>query len=206
MVRRWAAVLPPIFLAATCIALGQQVYDDWRQLQEPVRVEVPQAASATLAAPPPAPDAPLPQPPGAFAAIVERPLFSPTRRPPAVAPAAPTPEPEEAPAPAPPPIGFTLAGVVISGGTRTALVQMQADGRLVQVPEGGDIDGWTAVTIDAQRAVFRRGDSQEELVLDYHKQVPPGEVPPPLPQRRPAPPPPAEPADNGQPLDGGAQQ
>jgi general secretion pathway protein N len=213
--RRWSAALPPLLLVVICVALGGRVYDEWLVLQEPVPIDAPPAAAAVAA--PAAADAPIvPPTPSSFAAILERPLFSPTRRPPAAAPAlAPTPE---AAAPAPPaqPIDFSLAGIVISDGSRVALVQMQADGRVVQVAEGGEVDGWKAVTIEPQRAVFRRGDDEQELALDYVKPVPPGQVPPPVPQRTPerlsqppaAPqpqPPPAEPAGGGA-LDSSTQQ
>ena len=218
--RRWSAALPPLLLGVLCVALGGRVYDEWLELQEPVPIDAPPAA--TTAPAPAATDAPIAPPTSSsFAAILERPLFSPTRRPPAAAPAA-APAPEAA-APAPPaqPIDFSLAGIVISDGSRVALVQMQGDGHVVQVAEGGEVDGWKAVRIEPERAVFRRGDDEQELALDYVKPVPPGQVPPPLPQRTPQPPAapqeqqqqqspqpqpvPGEPADGGA-LDGSTQQ
>ena len=184
---RFSAAVPPLLLAVLCAVLGGRVYDEWQLSQQPVRIDEPSPAAA---APAPAAEAPLVTPAaGAFAAIVERPLFSPTRRPPAAAPP-PAPAPEVVAAPTPlAPMDFSLAGVVISGGTRSALVQMQADGRQVRVAEGGAIDGWTLVTVEPQRAVFRRDDSVQALVLDYLKAVPPGQVPPPVPQRLPLQPP-----------------
>ncbi|HTO85830.1 MAG TPA: hypothetical protein VMQ73_26660 [Methylomirabilota bacterium] len=220
--RRWSAALPPLLLGVLCIALGARVYDEWLELQEPVAIDAPPAA-ATVAVPA-ATDAPIAPPtPASFAAILERPLFSPTRRPPAAAPApAPTPE-AAAPAPPAPPIDFSLTGIVISDGSRVALVQMQGDNHVVHVAEGGEVDGWKAVTIEPERAVFRRGDDEQVLALDYVKPVPPGQVPPPVPQRAPErlsqPPPaqqqqqlppqpqpvPGEPADGGA-IDGSTQQ
>lgn len=179
--RRSAALLP-LLLAAACIVLGARVYDEWQLSQEPLRIDAP--APVAGAAPAPQSQAPLTAPsPGAFAAIVERPLFSPTRRPPQ-APAA-APQAAAAPAPPPQPIGFSLAGIVIADGTRVALVQLQTDGSLVQVPEGGEVDGWKAVKIEAERAVFRRGGDEASLALDYLRPVPPGQVPPPVQQAPP---------------------
>jgi hypothetical protein len=218
--RRWSAALPPLLLAGLCAVLGGRVYDEWQALQDPVRIDAPPAAAASAAVPSTAAQPLTPPAPASFAALLERPLFSPTRRPPQAAPA-PPPEPAAQAPPEPPqqPIDFSLAGVVISGASRVALVQMLADGHVVQVAEGDEVDGWKAVTIDAQRAVFRRGDSEQELALDYVKPVPPGQVPPPVPQRsperlppappqqpQPAQPPTAEPTNGDASLDGSGQQ
>jgi hypothetical protein len=121
-----------------------------------------------------------------FRVIVERPLFSPMRRPPQPAP----PEPEVAvveeaavepaaqPAPPPPPpISFSLVGIVIIGDQRVALVQPLDGGKAVQLREGDEFSGWTAALIDSERAVFRSAYAEEELTLDFRFAAQPGSAP-----------------------------
>jgi hypothetical protein len=209
--RRPARLLWPLLLLAACGAAGVRLYDEWRG--PPLANEsAPSAATdGGAAAPSSAPEAALAlPPPEQFAVIVERPLFAQTRRPPPPAPPptaeqAPPVEPEpteepvaaETPPPEPPPaVDFTLVGIVTDGAERRALVQRQSDGTVVEVPEGGDVSGWFAVLIDPERAVFRNGGTEAELVLHFDAPVPSGLVPPP--RVRPAPPaPPAPPADTG---------
>jgi hypothetical protein len=64
------------------------------------------------------------------------------------------------------------------------------------VPEGGDVSGWFAVLVDPERAVFRQGGTEEELVLHFDAAVP-ADLIPPL-RARPTPPAVA-PASNGPP-------
>jgi general secretion pathway protein N len=202
MSRRRSAALLPLLLIAGCAALGWKIYDDWSAASAdaaaaPASADV---AGAVPDAPPAAADLALSlPPPERFAVIVERPLFSPTRRPAPPAaeqaqaeePALESPaEPETAPeGPPPPTVDFTLVGIVIAGSERYALVERHVDGRVVEVAEGGDVGGWFAVLIDPDRAVFRQGAVEEELVLKYESPVPPERIPPPR-----AVPPPPEPA------------
>ncbi len=208
--RRRGRLLWPLLLLAACGVAGVRLYDDWRR---PPAVNESGELSAALAdgaaTPAGAPEAALAlPPPEQFAVIVERPLFAQTRRPPppSTAEAAPPvegePEPVavEDPPPEPPPaVDFTLVGVVTDGTERHALVQRQSDGAVVEVPEGGDISGWFAVLIDPERAVFRQGAIEEELVLQFDAPVPADLIPPP---RVRAPPPDAQPA--APPTDDGA--
>ena len=76
-----------------------------------------------------------------FAAIIERPLFSPSRRPPAVASGVPSAEGR-----------YRLLGVVASGPRKTAFV---ADGsRRLDLAEGDAIDGWTVKKIGTDNVVL----------------------------------------------------
>jgi hypothetical protein len=214
MTRRRARLTWPLLLLAACGAVSARLYDEWRQA--PTGGEsAPAAATAGGAATPASASAAalaLP-PPEQFAVIVDRPLFAQTRRPPPPAPpptAEPPPAESEAPPPPvavetspsepPPAVDFTLVGIVTDGTERHALVQRQSDGTVVEVPEGGDISGWFAVLIDPERAVFRQGATEAELVLHFDAPVPAGLIPPPRPKA--APPAPA-PASNG-PVDQGA--
>jgi hypothetical protein len=202
--RRRATALLPLLLVGACAALGWKIYDDWSAASADAAAPTEAAAPAADAQPPPA-DADLAlalPPPERFAVIVERPLFSPTRRPappaaaiaeaPEALPEEPPPEPEAGEAEPPPAVDFTLVGVVIAGSERYALVERHEDGRVIQVPEGGDVAGWFAVLIDPDRAVFRNGAIEEELLLKYASPVPQDRIPP----RRVAPPEqPEQPAD-----------
>ncbi|HEV8680319.1 MAG TPA: hypothetical protein VGQ90_13160 [Stellaceae bacterium] len=205
---RRARLLWPLLLLAACGVAGARLYDDWRR--PPAGSESGELSAAAVggaATPAGAPEAALAlPPPEQFAVIVERPLFAQTRRPPPPAPPAaaepappaetePEPDVVETPPPEPPPaVDFTLVGVVTDGSERHALVRRQSDGAVVEVPEGGDISGWFAVLIDPERAVFRQGGTEEELVLQFDAPVPADQIPPP---RVRATPPAVPPADNG---------
>ena len=98
-----------------------------------------------------------------FAVIVERPLFSPSRRPPAVSAAA-------APIPAP---DFSLFGVVISAGEPFALVKPSTGGDPVRITEGESMSGWTVARIEADRILVRHDAAERELLLDFSAPAPP---------------------------------
>jgi hypothetical protein len=93
-------------------------------------------------------------PPAAFAAVSERPLFSPSRRPPAVA-AAPLASAVAA--------RYRLIGVIAIGGNRRALL---ADGlRRIEISEGGALDNWTVSRIEQDRVVFATPGGETALAL-----------------------------------------
>lgn len=94
---------------------------------------------------------------GRFDAMVERPLFSPTRRPPPPPPsplALPTALPIQAPPPPAP--NLTLSGVISGGGSGVALLRRPQDQAPVRVAPGGQIDGWTVAEIRPRAVVLRR--------------------------------------------------
>ena len=202
MSRRRSTALLPLLLTALCAGLGWKIYDDWRAASDAAAAPAETVAPVASEAAPAQADLALAlPPPERFAVIVERPLFSPTRRPAppqaevAQAPGQPAREPGAAAEAEPPPVvDFTLVGIVIAGQERYALVERHADGRVVQVPEGGDVGGWFAVLIDPERAVFRNGAVEEELVLKYATPVPQDRIPP-----RPAPRPQEQPEQAEQP-------
>jgi hypothetical protein len=117
-------------------------------------------------APPSAPAiADLP-PLAAFVAVFERPLFSPSRRPPAE---------EKAPV-----LGssvaarYRLLGLLTAGDARRALI---AEGsRRFEIAEGGALDGWTVVRIEQDRLVL--SSPSGEAVLRLHRAGPAGAGPP----------------------------
>lgn len=108
----------------------------------------------------------------ALSATRERPLFSPTRRPPPPPPPPrppppveedePGPEPE-LPAEADPPLSATLVGIVL-GGDRPLAV-LAAEGKTLRLREGESLEGWRLARIEALSAVLERDGEQVELQL-----------------------------------------
>ena len=99
-----------------------------------------------------------------FAAIAERPLFSPARRP--IPPAPPPQPPAVAVAPPPPPLtapGLLLA--VLIGPERRAAILRLPDGRASTVSEGGGIGGWTVDQVLPDRVRLRAGADATELTF-----------------------------------------
>jgi hypothetical protein len=96
-----------------------------------------------------------------LAAILERPVFSETRRP-SEGPIERTTRQTD----------FTLAGVVIAAGERSALIQPR-NGRLIQrLKEGDDVAGWMLVEISRDRIKIRRGVVEAEMLIDYAAPAP----------------------------------
>ncbi len=162
--RRASGWLAATFLLAVCFALGAFVYDQARR--EPTR----SVASAGGGAPPPLaalPDQPSYSvaPVADFSAILERPLFSPTRRPPAEGVAAVVdPEPE---------LQVTLVGVIISSEEQIAIVKPRDATSFARLSVGDSFQGWALDSIEPSRITFRRGDVEEHIELTY-------DVPPPV--------------------------
>ncbi len=91
---------------------------------------------------------------GVADAMLQRPLFSPTRRPPPP-PAAPL--PPLAPAPAAPAMpDLALSGIIAGGGSGIALLRRAVDPAPVRVRLGGEVDGWTVAEIRPRAVVLRR--------------------------------------------------
>src|SRR3954452_11539538 len=87
--------------------------------------------------------------------IVDRPLFSPSRRPPAPPPAPPPiVQAAEPPAPPPPPPNLVLFGVVMDGESARAVVRSGADKKMVRAQIGDEIDGWKVSQIEGRKVVL----------------------------------------------------
>lgn len=92
--------------------------------------------------------------PGRFDAMLERPLFSPTRRPPPVV--------SDALALAPPafsvlqPPDIALSGIISGNGVGVALVRRPQDAGPTRVAVGGQIGGWTVTEIRPRAIVIKR--------------------------------------------------
>jgi hypothetical protein len=90
------------------------------------------------------------QPLERLSATVDRPLFSPSRRPPP-GPVAKAPEPPVPPAP--PPV-LVLSGIVMDGQSARAVVRVGAEKRILHAQIGDNIDGWMVSQIDGRKLVL----------------------------------------------------
>jgi hypothetical protein len=90
-----------------------------------------------------------------FAEVTERPLFSSSRRPPAI----------DAPQSTERSFGATLAGIVISASSRTIIVSHGDPPVLTRLKQGDDLDGWSITSIEPNRALLRRDGVEQELKL-----------------------------------------
>jgi hypothetical protein len=91
-----------------------------------------------------------------LSATRKRPLFSPTRRPPA--PPAPIVNAPEAPPPPPPPPDVALFGIVMDGDEARAVVRTGPAQKIMRVRIGDDIGGWKVSQIEGRRLVLSRDD------------------------------------------------
>jgi general secretion pathway protein N len=159
----------PFALAVLALALGVLIYFESR----PTVIELPGNAAAgpdrQAGAPGPNPAGFAMPPLRSFAQVLERPLFSPTRRPALDALAASDTQSS----------GLTLVGIVISPTEHHALIEHGQPPRLERVVEGQQLEGWTVEAILPDAVTFRRADQSLELKA---KDAPP---PPQAPQRRP---------------------
>lgn len=169
IVRRGSGWLASTLLLGVCLALAAFVYAQ-------AQMEVPEPAPSGSGEAPPL--AMLPAPPNYamapveyFSSILERPLFSPTRRPPAVGAVAP--ETTEAK------LEIALVGVIISSDEQFALVRLKDAPRIVRLSVGYSVQGWILDSIEPSRISFRRGDVEVLIELTY-------DAPPPVqkPKRR----------------------
>jgi len=97
----------------------------------------------------------------AFAATRERPLFSPTRRPPPRPVAADAPRPVAVPpSPAPPsaPPSMALFGTIIGLNGARALIRTGDAPKIVEVAAGDEVGGWTVNRIDKRHLVLSLGE------------------------------------------------
>jgi hypothetical protein len=99
--------------------------------------------------------------------IVERPLFSDTRRPAPDEPeviAEPEPETEEQ--------KFTLIGVMVTPELQMALVEVEDQDKVARLKIGEKTNGWTLEGVESNKVVLRKGDSVRELPLVRNRPSP----------------------------------
>lgn len=97
-----------------------------------------------------------------LAVILERPVFSETRR-----PSGDTGRMRGTRA------DFALTGVVISASERSALVQPGDGGIIQRLKVGDDVGGWILEEIGLDRIKVRRGADEAEMLIDYAAPAPP---------------------------------
>jgi hypothetical protein len=110
-------------------------------------------------------------PAAAFAAIAQRPLFLPSRRPEPATPPLPVQAERPAQPAAPPALSATLVGVLLSPSGRSAIVRL-ADGKSATVPEGGTIQGWTLEQVSPDGVLFVWGATRIDLAFPTHQAGP----------------------------------
>ncbi len=102
-----------------------------------------------------------------YPSIAEHPLFQASRTPWV---AAPQPTPVAPSDLAPPPGGYILAGVVLSGGERSAILQPPGAAKVRVISEGETLDGWTLRRIDSNGLHFAAGSQTFDLAFKQARQ------------------------------------
>jgi hypothetical protein len=104
-----------------------------------------------------------------FSEVIDRPAFSQSRRPPA-----------DADVPASEIVAnsleLVLKGVIYSDGESVALFMPKAGGDVLRLAEGGSYQGWDLVQVSPSEVLFRRGEKEASLELDF--ETAPSYVPP----------------------------
>ena len=142
---------PMLGWSAACLLLAMAIMAEWWGLGSSQSVAA--AIEPPSAAPSPAAQNPIPPlgPLQTYAAVVERPLFTQSRRPP----------PENAEAQPGIQANLSIAGILISGGERIALIRRDNEHKLTRVREGQSLGDWTIRSIAADRVILagRSGDA-----------------------------------------------
>ena len=168
MSTRSSLLASPILPALLCLGLGAAVYLELQRPVDPVA-----AASVPGAVDVPAVNAPVPAlfdlpPADAFIEIVERPVFSPNRRPPSYL----LDEPEDfepAAAVRRQDLDVTVVGI-ITGPRALALLRAESSDRLVPLAVGQKVSGWTLTAIEPFRVVFNRDGEERSVDLEFREE------------------------------------
>lgn len=154
------------------VALGIEI--DWgRRISLPL--PQPKLQDTKLVLAPLQPEFGLPPLDPTYAAMLERPLFVPTRRPP------PPPPPVVPPKPAMRKGQFILVGVILTKEKKIAFLREIANGKVLRVEEGKEINGILVSSMEKEKIILKQWDDQEELVLKIQpmpKMPPTAQVPP----------------------------
>jgi len=167
MIRSRTGTALPVLLLVACAALGWVIYRQLAAAPAPAPVArqaaLEEPAAGSMPVPREAPTFVLPRV-ETFATIVERPIFSPTRRPP--------PEAEVALDEAFSNLDLLLVGVVISSNERIAIVLPKNHTDVVRLGAGDLFQGWTVDMIEPDRVTFRRDGLEEQIELSYDRPPP----------------------------------
>ena len=160
----------PLFLAGLCGFLAWHVFDLMREPTSPPLVQVAASPAPRPKAPALAQHAPPTPPATEFESILKRPLFSPSRRPFAVA----EPKPvvrrvkqSAPPKPSLPKLAVDLLGTVTSGNEAVALVSSAHGSKPTAVRQGEKYDGWEIVAITRGVVIFERAGKRQSVELQY---------------------------------------
>ena len=163
-----------LFLVLSGIGLAWVIYQQLEASAPPNRPAVEAAAVLGVPELPPLPEfsmAPL----ITFSAVLDRPVFSRSRRPPAVDVAVVSSKVSNV-------LDLTLKGVIYSEGERIALFAPKDSKDVLRLVEGSSYQGWELFKVEPSRVHFRRGDREEALALVFD--TPPSVVPKPQRDRR----------------------
>lgn len=157
------------FLVAISLLAGPYLF--WTRTEEPA----PAIAASVTRAEPSATDTAAEQPPApyvmppleSFTAVVERPLFSPTRRMPNPPPEVDTPV-AEAPAaepsgPAEPELRFF--GTVTQGGVAAALVTFPSTSEVARLRPGDMVGDWQVISVERNKLELGLGDDRRSYEI-----------------------------------------
>jgi general secretion pathway protein N len=163
--------LVPALLLALCLGLVGVIYIEVDQPPIDPASAAPRQLPEAIAAVADAPGFTMP-PLRGYTEVLERPLFSETRRPSVDSPAAPV-DPRSS--------AFNLVGTIITSHEHRALIEHGQPPKLERVAEGQDIDGWSVESIRPDRVILTRADARLEVRVKDE----PGAPAPMNPQRRP---------------------
>ena len=176
--RRIGRFLPSLLAGGVATVLLVMVLSQWADVGAPVATPAPPAAAGSSALPASQAMAVISLDPAKEAIVLERPLFSPTRRPPPPPP--PVPDPATAgnsatkpSPPQPPPMNFILVGIVRDAFSSQAILQPANGQKVLSMHAGQTLDGWTLVSIGIDSASFRNGAAERALTLDFQHAAPP---------------------------------
>jgi hypothetical protein len=100
-----------------------------------------------------------------LAATRDKPLFSPTRRPPPK-PVAPVARQEPPPPPPPPPPSVVVLGIVSENGDGRAAIRAGGKGdKVIRVRAGDDVSGWKVDRVEPRRLVLTQGERSVDFAL-----------------------------------------
>ena len=94
-----------------------------------------------------------------FEAVLERPLFSPERRPP-VRTTAPAPIVARG-------FNYALKGVLINDSSRIALLRRDSDGQIIRLRKGEELDGWVLEEVKPDSIVVDQAGKKHYLELTF---------------------------------------
>ncbi|MDQ2090850.1 type II secretion system protein N [Marimonas arenosa] len=108
-----------------------------------------------------------PPPLAAFNAVLEKPLFSPTRQPPETVEDDSTPPAEDRSVTSPQRLRAKLLGVVVSESRHLAILEVPSEPTVVYVSKGEELLGWTLKELGPDTVEFERNGETVTLTLEY---------------------------------------